>query len=185
MTYSGIKRKVFVSHYKGDANAVGNFITKWAREEGVFIPKELGVYDSEDFINSTDTAYVMRQIREKYLQDSTVTIVLMGECTHSRRYIDWEIKSSLQQGTTTPNGLLGIVLPYLSEAPYLPERFAANYSNNVECYASYHWSPSTAEQLGRWIEEAYDARTAKPHLIKNSNDMWKYNHKCNIHEVTH
>jgi len=69
MAYKGIRRKVFISHYKGDVTAVGNFIDKWAYEEEVFIPKQLGVYDDEDFINSTDTDYVMSQIRKKYLID--------------------------------------------------------------------------------------------------------------------
>jgi hypothetical protein len=32
MAYNGVRRKVFVSHYKGDVNAVGNFIDKWAYE---------------------------------------------------------------------------------------------------------------------------------------------------------
>jgi hypothetical protein len=185
MTYQGTRRKVFISHYKGDVGAVRNFIDKWAYGEKVFIPKELGVYDNEDFINSSDTAYVMSQIRKKYLKDSSVTIVLMGTCTHSRRYVDWEIKSSLQQGATTPNGLLGIVLPSLSQAPYLPERFGANYSKNEACYAEYHWAPSSKEQLGNWIETTHSARSTKTHLIQNSKDMWKYNRQCSIHSETH
>jgi hypothetical protein len=185
MTYQGIRRKAFVSQYKGDATAVQDFIDKWAYEEGVFIPKQLGVYDDEDFINSSDTAYVMQQIKKKYLNDSTVTIVLLGTCTHSRRYIDWEIKASLQQGEATPSGLLGIVLPSLSNAPNLPNRFALNWSNDEECYAEYHWSPRTAEQLGQWIEDAYQARTNKAHLIQNPQDMMKYNSKCKVCGVTH
>ncbi len=75
-------------------------------------PKYWVANDNYDFINSTDTDYVMKCIRENYLSDSTVTIVLIGSCTHSRRYVDWEIKSSLRQGQyTTPNGLIGILLP--------------------------------------------------------------------------
>jgi len=35
----------------------------------------------------------MRRIREEKLQDSTVTIVLVGNCTNSRRYVDWKIKA--------------------------------------------------------------------------------------------
>ena len=31
--------------------------------------------------------------------------------SHSRRYVDWEIKTSLRRGSYTPNGLLGIILP--------------------------------------------------------------------------
>ncbi len=185
MAYKGIRRKVFVSHYKGDREAIQNFIDKWAYEEGVFIPKQLGVFDDEDFINSLNSSYVMQQIRKKYLEDSTVTIVLIGTCTHSRRYVDWEIKASLQQGEGVPNGLLGIVLPYLNTPPHVPERFVLNFSSNEDCYAQYHWAPESAEQLGEWIENAYKARTLKSHLIKNPNEMMKYNGKCVICGVTH
>jgi hypothetical protein len=104
MPYQGVKRRVFVSHYSGDRTEVDAFIQKFANEEKVFTPYVLGANNNDDFINSTDTAYVMTQIRKKYLMDSTVTIVLIGSCTHSRRYVDWEIKSSLRQGDYTPNG---------------------------------------------------------------------------------
>ena len=182
MAYTGIRRKVFMSHYGADRVAVRNFIDKWS---DVFIAKELGVYDDEDFINSNDGDYVMSQIRQKYLEDSTVTIVLMGTCTHSRRYIDWEIKSSLRQGNYTPNGLLGIILPSLSKGPDIPERFAANWSKENECYAEYHWAPTSSEQLGRWVENAFSARTAKSHLIKNTQSMWSYNRTCNHCGINH
>ena len=184
MTYREIRRKVFISQYKGDTEAVQDFIDKWAYQEGVFIPKQLGVYDNEDFINSSDTVYVMQQIKKKYLDDSTVTIVLLGTCTHSRRYIDWELKASLQQGQSTPNGLLGIVLPSLSSAPNQPNRFALNWNKNI-CYAEYHWAPRTAEQLGQWIETAYQARTNKAYLIQNPQEMMKNNIKCKVCGVTH
>ena len=62
----------------------------------------------------------MNQIREKCLLDSTVTIVLLGKCTHSRRHVDWEIKSSLRQGASAPNGLIGIVLPSQGRGAFLP-----------------------------------------------------------------
>lgn len=182
MAYSGVRRKVFISHYGADREAVRNFIDKWNE---VFIAKELGVYDEEDFINSTDGDYVMSKIREDYLSDSTVTIVLLGTCTHSRRYIDWEIKSSLRQGSYTPNGLIGIVLPNAKEVPHFPERFEANYNNDEDCYAQYHWAPKSEEQLGKWIEDAFESRTKKAHLIKNSQSMWKYNRKCKHCNETH
>ncbi|WP_216628288.1 TIR domain-containing protein [Paenibacillus germinis] len=111
MAYRGLRRKVFISHYKGDRNEVDAFIQKFANEEKVFLPYVLGANDNDEFINSSNPEYVMTQIRKKYLEDTTVTIVLVGSCTHSRRYIDWEIKSSLRQGEHTPNGLMGIILP--------------------------------------------------------------------------
>lgn len=151
----------------------------------MFIPKQLGVFDDEDFIRSSDTDYVMRRIRQKYLGDSTVTIVLMGKCTHSRRYVDWEIKASLQQGERKPNGLLGIALPQFKNMPSLPDRLALNYSDTSPSYAQCRCAPISARQLRSWIELAYKARTEKPHLITNPNTMMKNNRKCKVCRKTH
>lgn len=185
----GIKRTVFISHYKGDRKAVDEFIKKFATEEDVFIPKVLGANDNDDFINSTNTDYVMTQIRNKYLSDSTITIVLIGNCTHSRRYVDWEIKSSLRQGSYVPNGLIGILLPYKGNTGHLPERMKDNWvsGDNSKSYALYYAYPSTPKELDEWIEEAFLFlnRTKKNHLINNSKDMMKYNGKCQVCAETH
>ncbi|BCS54328.1 TIR domain-containing protein [Geobacter sp. SVR] len=180
------RRKVFISHYKGDRDEVDEFIDHFANRHRVFIPKVLGANDNDDFINSTDTDYVMRRIREKYLEDSTVTIILLGSCTHSRRYIDWEIKSSLRQGQYTPNGLLGIVLPSRNNTAFLPPRLEENWNaEHRDCYAKYWSYPGSASQLSEWIEDAYLARTARAHLISNSKEMVKYNARCKMCGVTH
>lgn len=177
------RRKVFISHFKGDRLEVDAFIKQFST---VFIPKVLGANDNDDFINSTDTDYVMKRIREKYLEDSTVTIVLLGSCTHSRRYIDWEIKSSLRQGQYTPNGLLCILLPSQGNSAFLPPRMVANWtSDEANCYARYRAYPESQSELSTWIEDAYQARTTRAHLIQNSQDMMKYNSKCKICGVTH
>jgi len=179
MAYKGIRRKVFISHFKGDKKEVEDFIQKYGNEERVFIPRVLGANENDDFINSSNTDYVMNQIRNKYLQDTTVTIVLIGSCTHSRRYVDWEIKSSLRQGNYTPNGLIGILLPGMGNSGHLPPRFKENFnkeSNN--CYARYYSYPNSSASLGRWIDDAYHARTTRNNHINNSQGMMKYNSKC-------
>jgi hypothetical protein len=185
MVYNGTRRKVFISHYKGDKNEVEEFITRFANQEKVFIPYVLGANNNDDFIDSTKTDYVMTQIRKKYLQDTTITIVLIGNCTHSRRYVDWELKSSLRQGEYTPNGVLGILLPSTGGSAHLPARLKDNWDREKDCYASYRPYPANSQQLGSWIEEAFSARDKKAHLIKNSKDMMKYNQKCLVCGVTH
>lgn len=64
-------------------------------------------------------------IRDKYLADSTVTIVLVGHCTWARRYVDWEVYSSLRRDRNNRlNGLLAITLPLTAEywGKRLPDR---------------------------------------------------------------
>ncbi|MEK3698062.1 TIR domain-containing protein [Paenibacillus sp. FSL R10-2199] len=186
LTYDGVKRKVFISHFREDRQEVDAFIRKFANEEKVFIPYVLGANANDNFIQSQNPDYTMTQIRGKYLQDTTVTIVLVGNCTHSRRYVDWEIKSSIRQGEYTPNGLMGIILPSKGESAHLPLRLMANWNeDNVNCYARYWVYPPSPEILGDWIEDAYQARRNRKHLIKNSQDMMGYNSKCKVCGITH
>ena len=180
---NSLRRKVFISHYKGNRSEVEAFISSFS---SAFIPKVLGANNNDDFIDSTNTEYVMQRIKEKYLQDSTVTIVLLGNCTHSRRYIDWEIKSSLRRGANLPNGLMGISLPSTNNSVILPERFRSNWEqSHTDCYAKFWDYPSSAQELKDWIEDAQQARLAKAHLINNSKEMMKYNSKCKICGETH
>ena len=176
------RRKCFISYYSGDKAAVDRFIADFSN---VFIPKAIGVSDGDDFINSTDSDYVMAKIREKYLGDSTVTLCLIGKCTHSRRYVDWEIKTTLRRGNYIPNGLVGILLPEMDSA-HLPSRFQENWNKDESNgYAIYRSYPKSEDSLRSWIENAYLRRTSHANLIVNTQEMYKYNKKCAVHGVTH
>lgn len=183
---SSIKRKVFISYYHGDQEAVNQFVRDFG---DIFIPKTVGVKDGDFDFDSTNPQYIMRKIREQKLEDSTVTIVLIGSCTHSRRYVDWEVKASLQQGQSLPNGLIAINLPYMGNKGGLPQRVNSNVqrdSNGKDVgYARYYRYPESKDELKRWIEDAHAARTERANLICNPNEMMKYNSKCTIHGITH
>ena len=137
---------------------------------------------NDDIINSTDTDYVMRRIRELYLRDSTVTIVLAGKCTWARRYVDWELQASLRHGEkTTPNGLIGIVLPSVGKSPIAPNRLSINLPSKDEGkdgYARYYWYPERKDTLAAWIDDAFSARTARAKMIINPSERFGYNKQC-------
>lgn len=175
------RHKVFISYHHEDQTEVDNFINTFDTENDVFIARGLGLDMADDIINSEDPDYVMQRIRELYLKDSTVTIVLIGKCTWARRYVDWEIQSSLRQGeSTTPNGLLGIVLPSVGDKPKAPNRLDLNLpaEKGSESYAKWYWYPESTESLAKWIDSAFEARTSLAHLIKNPRDRFKYNKSC-------
>lgn len=176
------RRKCFISYYRGDTLEVNRFLSDFGE---AFIPKAIGVTDGDDFINSNDSDYVMNRIRAKYLGDSTVTILLLGACTHSRRYIDWELKATLRQGEYTPNGLIGITLPSVNGRTNLPPRFKENWSSDHARYALYRPYPQSRQQLKGWIEEAYGRRVSHAHRIVNSQEMFKYSRQCLVHSATH
>lgn len=181
-----VRRKVFISYFRGDRAEVEGFVRYWSGNQSVFIPQIVGAY-SQDLINSDDAEYVISQIRTRYIADSTVTMVLVGRCTHSRRHVDWEIKASLRQGDVyTPNGLLGVILPSQGTAAWLPPRFETNWNTeHRSCYARYYVAPASAEELRSYIEDAYQSRVSRAHLIRNPAETMRYNSRCRACGITH
>lgn len=132
-------------------------------------------------MNSHNTDYVIRRIRELYLKDSPVSIVLIGKCTWARRYVDWEIQALFPHGeTATPNGLLGFVLLSVGTKPIPSDRLKMSLKgdNSDEGYARWYWYPQRKDTLGNWIEDTLQARTSRTHLIVNPRERFKYKRTC-------
>ena len=149
---------------------VNRFIRRFGARN--FLKRGITLHD--DVINSQNTEYVLRRIRELYIRDSTVTIVLIGQCTWARRFVDWEIQSSLRPAGGLPNGLVGILLDKRIRPP-LPPRFKLNKDSG---YAKYHFYPPTVATLEDWIEDAYQARIARRRKILNPVTRYRYNRRC-------
>lgn len=166
-----------MSYHVDDADEVEAFLDSFGH---AFIPRVIGVSDEDDFIDSDDTDYVMDCIRETHLRDSSVTIVLVGGCTWARRYVDWEVYSSLRNDTKNRrSGLMAITLPSASEDPdrRLPARVADNHDEN-DGYARWWKYPSSAEVLRSRIETAFKERTTRVDLIDNSRARRLRNASC-------
>lgn len=172
-----VRHKCFVSFHQVDEEEVKQFIEAF---EDAFIPRVLGVSDDDEFIDSTDTDYVMDQIREQYLTDSTVTIVLVGKCTWARRYVDWEVYSTLRNDKNNKlSGLMAIELPSLAAAGggTLPPRVSDNVDGDKK-YARYWKYPSSGTNLQALIEGAFQARTTRVKLIVNTRERKLNNSPC-------
>lgn len=171
-----IRRKCFISYHHADQAWVDYFENTFDHTHDVFIARRLGSMP-DDLIRSSDTSYVMSKIRTDYIQDSTVTIVLLGAHTWGRRYVDWEIQSSLRSGETAiPNGLLGIKLPSFGG---FPPRMSANLlapgalpdSN----YAGHIPFPENLDVLANAIEWAFQRRITHRNRIINIRDRMMQN----------
>ncbi len=179
---SEVRHKVFISYHHDDQDEMDDFVETFDKERKVFIARALDVDMEQDIIDSDDTNYVMRRIRELYLKDSTVTIVLIGKCTKARRYVDWEIQASLRHGeTVTPNGLLGVKLPNYKRGNGYPNRLNLNLKQDdtqEDYYARVIDYPKRKDALANQIEDAFQARTGRADLIVNPQERFKYNRKC-------
>lgn len=154
---SPVRHKSFIPYDHKDQVEVDKFIRDFDHKGDVLIARAVGRDETmETLIESNNPDYIMRKIREKYMSDSTVTIVFLGRNTWSRKFVDWELAASLRRGPgdRKPNGLLAILSPKLTAA-ILPDRLKDNLETG---YAQFHPYPNNREQLFRWIEAAFRSR---------------------------
>jgi hypothetical protein len=91
---AGLRHKVFVSyHHANDQFYRNQFELLFADIYDVIVSKSVRIGDIESYL-TTDT--IRNKIRDHYLRDATVTVVLVGEQTWQRKHIDWEIGSSIR-----------------------------------------------------------------------------------------
>ena len=113
----------------------------------------------QDIGHLSDTT-IYKHIRQK-ISKTSVSIVLIGERTGDRWWIDWEIYASLRTTqSSTPNGLLGIYLP--ENKVIVPERLQLNIESGYA--VTMDWDGITPSKLERSISIAYSNRRNKSHL---------------------
>lgn len=173
-----VRRKCFISYYHGDKAWAEYLVNQFGRPNGVIIPRVLGL--DGDAIQSSKPDYVINAIRDGYISGSSVSIVLLGPCTHSRRFVDWEIK----RGLLNSNALLGIILPPKIKE-YLPDRFAANWKQDDRGYAALRGFPRSGAELQAWIDDVIWRSAARRDQISNAQDTWAYNRRCATCGITH
>jgi hypothetical protein len=151
---------VFVSYHHANDQAYRNeFERLFAQQHDIMVSKSVNDGDISQNLNK-DT--IRQKIRDEYLRDSTVTVVLIGSQTWQRKHVDWEIGSSIRHTQYKPrSGLIGIILPTYPRDTnsYNPHTIPPRLDNNIECgFAKiYNWSDNSYDVAG-WIHEAFERR---------------------------
>ena len=152
------RHKVFVSyHHQNDQGYRDRFENLFANTYDIMDSRSVRIGDIPEGL---DTDEVARRIRDKYLRDSTVTVVLIGSDTWRRKHVDWEIAATIRDTDfNLRSGLLGIFLPThpsFRQDDYDEYIIPPRLHYNVECdFAEvYDWSESPNE-VARWIDEAF------------------------------
>jgi hypothetical protein len=94
--YDGIPRhKVFISYYHNDDQYYKNELLRQNELSGDYAFVDWSVHENE--IDYTDlTSERIRQIiRDYYIKDATVLLLLFGENSKHRKHIDWEIHAAM------------------------------------------------------------------------------------------
>lgn len=118
-TLSEDMHKVFISFHHQDQGYKDKLV-EFGQRNSIFVDRSV---DTGDIPDDWQDQQIRREIRDRYLRDSTVTIVLVGEETRRRKHVDWEIHSSMYDGQVNRrSGIVVINLPGISNdqctAPY-------------------------------------------------------------------
>ena len=101
------KHKVFISFHERDIKYKEDFVRMMEKR---IVDKSVDTGNIDD--TGLKTATVRQKIRDEYIRDATVAVVLIGPRTWQRKHVDWEIGSGIRKTKKNPRcGLLGILLP--------------------------------------------------------------------------
>lgn len=173
------RHRVFVSYYHDEDQDYRELFEHWFSDiYDIYVSESVGMGDIEDMNLSTERIHQI--IRDEYLRDSTVPVVLVGAHTWQRKFVDWEIGSSIRDTQYNPrSGLLGILLPTYPRpqgtltkcSPYtIPPRLY----DNIACeFATIHNWNNDPDTVQLWIDDAFKRR--KKILPNNSRDSFARN----------
>lgn len=101
--------KVFISYHHANDQGYKEELLRLNREYPMFID---GSVDTGDISDDLDDQAIREKIRDEYLHDTTVTVLLVGTETKNRKHVDWELYSSMFDGKVNKkSAVIVITLP--------------------------------------------------------------------------
>lgn len=123
--------KVFISYHHGNDQQYKEALLEMNRGHQIFIDRSVNTGDISEELSDES---IRAKIRDEYLRDSTVTILLVGQETKYRKHIDWEIYSSMIDGTVNrKSGVLVVSLPTI----YCDSFYAGHVGEAAVVYPEY------------------------------------------------
>lgn len=114
--------RIFISYHHASDQEYKATLLDLNERLGVFIDKSVDTGDIDPNISDES---IRVKIRDEYLRDSTVTILLVGRETAGRKHIDWELYSSMIDGQINKkSGIVVVQLPSTN-----PEHFSAPHGD--------------------------------------------------------
>ena len=166
------KHKLFISYYHNDDEYYRDKFEELFGD--LFINKSVQIGDIDDDLSEE---YIKRLIRENYISDTSVVVVLVGKNTYCRKHVDWEISAGLRNNA----GLIGLALP--SHSSYRKKEYSSGdvpgrlVDNLQSEYASfYDWTENRTSIFNK-IEKAFE-RKSKMKDKKDNSRIQMNNNRC-------
>lgn len=135
------KHKVFISYHHSNDEAYKEALLKANKDYDLFIDASV---DTGNISDALSDEVIRQKIRDEYLRDSTVTILLVGTETKRRKHIDWEIYSSMYDGQK--NKKSGVLVINLPSTGCVLATAAHGEKEKTEIYPNSTWTAITARK---------------------------------------
>jgi len=115
------RHKVFISYYHKDDQYYKDVLinkTYFNYEKMIFesVFEDYSVRDGDIDDENLSSEQIRRIIRDEYIKDATVLILLCGLNTKFRKHVDWEIHAAMYDSDVNPQmGILIINLPTINQ----------------------------------------------------------------------
>ena len=107
---------VFLSYHHKNDQSYKEELLKINEAYNIFTDMSVDTGDIDDTLSDEKIREI---VRDDYLRDSTVTILLVGPETKNRKHVDWEIYSSMYDGIKNKkSGILVVNLPSINCAHF-------------------------------------------------------------------
>ena len=160
------RHRVFVSyHHENDQQYKDRLVEEMAAD---IVDRSV---EDGDIDERLKTEAIWEKIRDEHLADASVVLVLIGRHTWSRKFVDWEVGSALNQSkNSSRSGVLGMVLPDhpdygtgRRDSTLLPQRLAANIEGDDPYVRLYDWPGDGSLSVIRdWVHTAFQRRDGPP-----------------------
>ena len=175
------KHKVFISYHHANDQWYKNQLEKMNDVFDIFVNRSVSLGDIDE---EEEPQKIREIIRDEYLRDTSVLILLVGTETKNRKHVDWEIASSIRKTKhSSRSGLIGLLLP--SRDDFKSKGFTRNtipprlYDNQQCGFAKiYNWS-TDPDFIHRIIHQAFLRRdevlpvNSRALFVKNrSSEKW-------------
>lgn len=109
------RHKVFISYYHKDDQEFKKALIDANERYNLF--EDCSVHEDEIEDDGMTAEQIRRKIRDDYMQEATVLILLCGQNTKRRKHIDWEIHTAMYDSEANPKmGILVINLPSINQS---------------------------------------------------------------------
>ena len=157
-----VRPRVFTSYHHGVDEFYYDLLSTYYADENELI------HDAslDERIDSDDVDYVRWTIRDECIRGSSCTVVLCGAETPERKYVDWEVKATLDM----EHGLVAIGLPGVRRDFWnriiVPDRVNDNIQSGFAVWLP-DWNTITTASFAAAIADARARAKVCKHLIHN------------------